>query len=661
MFFSEKKNQKTFAYQWFGGAVGLLLRAKCQKFFASFFQKRSSLLLFLLLAAAGHCPPGAECGIVIRRLDPSGRVGGTVPVAYALFRHTGPTWAGTIVAQEGGPGLPSIGSHGAYLALFAPFRVDHDMLMVDARGTGASGLVTCSLLQHQQVQTVAAVGACGRELGADAVLYGSGLAADDMAAVLDKLGIGRVDYYGDSYGTFFGQVFAARHPERLRSMVLDGAYPVIGESGFYPSGGAVVRFGFDAACKRSPYCAGLPGRSVGRIEALLDYVRGHRVAGRAPDGDGRMRHVVADAGSIGLVLYQGLSGPLNYRDLDASWRALRDYGDAAGLLRLVAENATLDGPSRAFGYSRGLNAAVSCMDYQQIYDMNAPLAERRRQRAASLAYERKTDPGVYAPLSIDGYLQVSIDIDLLDYCLEYPVRRPPYAPGMPVPAGDHFSGAPVLVMNGELDMLTTAEEGKLVAAEFPHASQVVIANSFHVDALGDIDDCAQPIVRHFVATLQVGDISCAAKVAPVRLVPFFAQHAADAVPVIPGDGNMADARARGVAAAAVQTAGDAAARWYVNYSGTDVGLHGGAWSYSQDGKVPTFTLKDLRWAADLAVSGTVVWDQRDGAISADLRFAGDDGTAGKLTAQWNDRASLRPALVSGVVGGQVLVGTMPAP
>ena len=40
----------------------------------------------------------------------------------------------------------------------------------------------------------------------------------DYPAVLRALGIGHVDLYGDSYGTFFGQTFAVRHPERLRTV-----------------------------------------------------------------------------------------------------------------------------------------------------------------------------------------------------------------------------------------------------------------------------------------------------------------------------------------------------------------------------------------------------------------------------------------------------------
>ena len=40
------------------------------------------------------------------------------------------------------------------------------------------------------------------------------------------LGIGKLDLWGDSYGTFLMPVYAARHPEHVRSIVLDGAFPI---------------------------------------------------------------------------------------------------------------------------------------------------------------------------------------------------------------------------------------------------------------------------------------------------------------------------------------------------------------------------------------------------------------------------------------------------
>ena len=118
----------------------------------------------------------------------------------------------------------------------------------------------------------------------------------------------------------------------------------------------------------------------------------------------------------------------------------------------------------------------------------------------------------------------------------------------------------------------------------------MIANSFHVDALGDLDDCASTIVRRFTATLKAGDVSCAPKVKAVRLTPV--------LPAARGGGHPGRAvawatprrpRERSLASAAMQTAADALARWYINYSGTDQGLRGGTWKWTQDGAIARFT------------------------------------------------------------------------
>lgn len=163
------------------------------------------------------------CGQLMRPIDPSGAIQGSLSIAYARYTHWGPGSAkGTIVAQEGGPGLSSLGSFSSYSALYAPLLRDHDLVVVDARGTGHSGAIDCLPLQNARLPTSENVGACGHTLGEVADYYATGLAVEDVIAVLDKLGVRKFDYYGDSYGTFFGQTLAARYPQRLRSMVLDG-------------------------------------------------------------------------------------------------------------------------------------------------------------------------------------------------------------------------------------------------------------------------------------------------------------------------------------------------------------------------------------------------------------------------------------------------------
>ena len=65
---------------------------------------------------------------------------------------------------------------------------------------------------------------------------------------MDALQIYQVDYYGDSYGTYVGQVFAARYGSRLRSIILDSAYPVRAPDIWFPTDWASVHAMGSIAC-----------------------------------------------------------------------------------------------------------------------------------------------------------------------------------------------------------------------------------------------------------------------------------------------------------------------------------------------------------------------------------------------------------------------------
>ena len=149
----------------------------------------------------------ARCGSIEVPLNPLNPTGKKIKIAYELYprrNRTQPT-QGTIVAVEGGPGYSTTDSRSYYRELFRPLLDSRRLLLVDNRGTGRSDAIHCPRLQSYTGNYVKAVGACGRSLKNASDLYGSGNAADDLAAVLDHLEIERIDLYGDSYGTFFSQ------------------------------------------------------------------------------------------------------------------------------------------------------------------------------------------------------------------------------------------------------------------------------------------------------------------------------------------------------------------------------------------------------------------------------------------------------------------------
>ncbi len=629
------------------------------------------LLAFPLVAVCGPLAPcpviPALCGSIARPLDPAGQVVGDIQIAFELYPHRDASQAatGTIVAVEGGPGYPSTGSRVDYLDLFDPLLDTHDLLLVDNRGTGKSQALDCPILQTDGNGNLQDIGQCGAMLGATADLYGTGLAADDLAAVLDFLGISKINLYGDSYGSFFAQAFAGRHGDRLRALILDSTWPVVGESPWYPEAGPAMRNAFNVTCEQNADCRGLPGSASDRIAALLEAVEAHPFAGTAPDGNGHYITVHADGESLAYEAYSNSSESVVFRELDPAARAYLEKGDSAPLLRLIAENgrASLSNCDQGAPscYSAALFVAVSCTDYPQIYDMTSPLAVRPGQARAAIQQEQMSDPGVYAPFSIAEYRLMPLPSSVLDMCLTWPVPSPVHPPGQPVPPGTVFPATPVLVLSGGLDSLTPAQQGAEAAALFPNAQQVVVANSFHVTAVGDLDDCASVLAVRFFRDLTPGDTSCARQIAEVRMVPRFARSMSELDPAIAGAGNEGTRADLQAAAAAALTAGDAMARWWVNYSGTGVGLRGGSFQYVDTGNYANFTLDGCLWVEDLAVSGTISWQVvKPGATVAEMTFD-TVGGAGTLQVSWNDRLPQAQATIRGMIGGRTIVASMAAP
>ena len=102
---------------------------------------------------------------------------------------------GTILYNPGGPGEAVIAEAAELAEQFAPLLERRDLLLVDPRGTGRSGAIACPaladtarLLFAPRERLIAAIGACGRELGPRVGLYGSAAVADDFDAVRAALG-----------------------------------------------------------------------------------------------------------------------------------------------------------------------------------------------------------------------------------------------------------------------------------------------------------------------------------------------------------------------------------------------------------------------------------------------------------------------------------------
>ena len=610
--------------------------------------------------------PAPWCGTLERPLAPGGSVATTIPIYFEYYPHSGPgPAAGTLVATEGGPGYPATGSREEYLALFGPLRATHDVLIMDNRGTGRSGALDCAALQNAPALTESNIGDCGRALGRAASWYGTALASDDLAALLDALAIDRIGLYGDSYGTYFAQVFALRHAHKLRALVLDGAYPLDGpDYAWYPHYAPAMRDKFNLACERAPQCRAIAGSSLQHIAPALQRLRERPFAAQVRAANGAVMDFTADAAQLAIVMFGGSPAYATVREVDAAARAFSS-GDSLPLLRLMAETlASVDSrdPTRSPArFSAALAAAVFCQDPPQIFDMRLAPARRVAARDALIVQRKTSAPGTYAPFTIDEYRRMPLDYAFIDECVRWPVPAPGDAPSPLGSAHARYPDVPVLVVSGELDNMTSVADGADAAARFPRAHHVVIANSLHVNALPHArSECGAILVRRFLQSLSTGDESCAAAVPPVRLVPSFAREARELAPAqASADNGAADEQLR-VVTAALLTCQDAISRARENGPGEEVGLRGGRFAVARRGEGYQLTLQQVRWTEDVRVSGRIDWPGRTGVVHARLELLAPQST-GSLELSWPEGVHGARASARGRLGGYMLAAEAPAP
>ena len=602
---------------------------------------------------------------------------GTIKLGFQWYPATTGHAAGTILAVQGGPGYATTDYADAYRALFRPLLGSRNLLLVNLRGTGNSSSFTCKALQNWALADgiaayIADTGKCGRQLnhtrrlkgGAGYVqasdLYTTADAARDVALLLRRLEVGKVDLYGDSYGTFFGQVFTARYAAMLRSVTLDSAYPVSGTDPWYPDTIATARRAFEIACRRSAACqAAAPGPSWARITQLARYLRAHPVTGRVRDAYGtEITQRVGVSQLIELVNNAGTDS-IVYRELDPAARALLGAGDAVPLLRLAATDIYTGNSGPASQFNDGSYQATTCLDYPQPFSYRTGLRQREQvyEAAVSALPQR-----LFAPFTVREW--VTEPAEEFDACLDWPAPQyadppittpPPYAP----------KTLPVLVLSGDLDSLTTPLEGRQTAHDMgPSARWILIHNDTHINALDDTFGCAQGLVRSFVAapaTLWHLDASCAARTPEVRVVGRFPRVLAGMTPATPAAGNRAGRLGRQLAAVGAAVVGDAEWRWYYGDGVTGWGLRGGTYKYSGPASSTRITLRNVRWTTDTTVSGHANWNQATGQVRAWLAVTGPGGTLAAVRLHYLDYLPHPAAGISGTFHGLPIEATMPAP
>ncbi|MFI5894451.1 alpha/beta fold hydrolase [Actinoplanes sp. NPDC051513] len=183
-----------------------------------------------------------ECGFLKVPIDYRKPDGPTLSLAVSRIKHTVPDakYQGVMLVNPGGPGAKGQGL--AVLGSLVPRDAGaaYDWIGFDPRGVGASKpMLSCDsdyagFRRPEYLPTTTAIETtwlrraeryakdCGKAGGALLDHLKTQDSVRDMESIRLALGATQINFYGFSYGTYLGQVYATFYPSRVRRMVLDG-------------------------------------------------------------------------------------------------------------------------------------------------------------------------------------------------------------------------------------------------------------------------------------------------------------------------------------------------------------------------------------------------------------------------------------------------------
>ncbi|MFJ9605982.1 alpha/beta hydrolase [Kitasatospora sp. NPDC101176] len=191
-------------------------------------------------ADPGLAASGTECATLKVPLDYRAPRGRTLDLAISRIRASDPAERrGILQTNPGGPGSRGLDMPTALLARAAPeVAAAYDVIGMDTRGTGASGALDCGLERGSWLRSVGTdqsgfeesrrlakndADACWAKYPDLLPHLTTRNIARDVDLVRAALGERRTSWFGQSYGSLLGAVYAQMFPGRVDRLVLDSA------------------------------------------------------------------------------------------------------------------------------------------------------------------------------------------------------------------------------------------------------------------------------------------------------------------------------------------------------------------------------------------------------------------------------------------------------
>lgn len=407
----------------------------------------------------------ARCGtlrVPIDRDHPKeGSIDLKVAIVPALNRRS--TLA-PLFLLAGGPGQSAMRVYVALSSAFARINRNHDIVLLDQRGTGTSNLQSCVYPEDWQEPADAlpalrkATEDCLAKLGPLVRFYTTSVAIRDLDDVRVALGFDRIDLYGGSYGTRVAEQYMRRHPEHVHAVILDGViYPQQAIGAETPQDAERALNLIVARCLQAPDCAAVYPELQDELKALLRQFGPQKVM------------VTIDDPNSGLPL----EIEFNRRLLDTALRLLSYSSMQASLLPALIHEA-------AHGKLRPL-AAQSVMNVRQLADQLA----NGMQYSVICSEDEPLLAGVDRTAMAKTYQGTDMVDGLHAICALWP--RGPVDADLHAPL---HSDIPTLLLSGEADPVTPPVDAERAAAGLSRHRHLILKGEGH----GQLATACVPII-----------------------------------------------------------------------------------------------------------------------------------------------------------------------
>lgn len=438
-------------------------------------QARAAMMLESCRLSAPWLPSvAADCGSLSVPENPAAPESRSIALFVARIASLDiAPQADPLVIIAGGPGQAATDLYLGLRAAFEPVRRDRDIILVDQRGTGKTGGLSCPLPAGADLDLVPnealpdLMRACLADIEGDPRFFSTSVAVGDLERVREALGIAQWNLYGASYGTRVAQHYLRRYPNHTRALILDGVLP--SEIAAGPGIAANAQRALDLILRRCAGQAACGGRFpdlAARLQAFRATLAQDAIPVSFPDplsGEPVNRE-------FSMEELNGVLRLMSYSEHTAALLPLLIDNAAAGNVAPIAVQAEMIVREIEAALSLAMHNAVVCTEDVPFFD--GP-AETDRQSSSYLSSD------------VTDALRAACSVwpaGILDDDLKTPLR----------------SATPVLLLSGEADPITPPDYALQASALLTRSRHLVAAGQGH--GLAGIG-CVPRLMREFLEQL----------------------------------------------------------------------------------------------------------------------------------------------------------------